>query len=212
MKKVLFVTANPKEEVKSYSLEAGRRFIEDYKVKNPAHEVIELDLYKLDIPFIDSDVFSAWGKLGSGVEFSKLSETEMYKVSTINSFTDQFIDADKYVFVTPMWNFSLPPKIKLYIDTLMIAGRTFTYTENGPIGLLENKKALHVHATGGIYSEGPAKGMEFGNSYLKSVLGFMGVQNFSSVFLEGTNMTDEAGGVVIKKKAKLELEELALSF
>ncbi len=188
MKKVLFITANPKPQNTSFSLQAGRNFIEAYKRENPDHQVDELDLYKLDIPFIDEDVFSGWGKLSSGQEFNSLTEKEQYKVGTINSFTDQFIEADKYVFVTPMWNLSMPPKVKVYIDTLMIAGRTFAYTEEGPKGLLENKKAIHVHASGGVYTEGSAKGFEFGNSYLQAVLAFMGVTDFQSVLLEGTNM------------------------
>ncbi len=132
MKKVLFITANPKSENQSFSLQAGRHFVEKYKANNPTHEVVEIDLYKKDIPFIDEDVFKAWDKLGRGQDFSSLSVDEREKVEAINSFTDQFINADKYVFATPMWNFSMPPKMKLYIDTLMIAGRTFAYTENGP--------------------------------------------------------------------------------
>jgi len=211
MKKVLFITANPKAEAHSYSLEAGRKFIEAYKVQNPQDQVSELDLYNLEIPYIDAEVFSGWGKLGAGQNFSELTESEKVKVGAINGYTDQFIDADKYVFVTPMWNLSLPPKVKVYIDTVMIANRTFKYTEHGPVGLLTDKKALHVHASGGIYTEGPAQGMEFGNSYLKSVLRFMGVEDFNSVHLEGTNMTQTGGGE-IKEKAHSELEKLVLEF
>lgn len=211
MKKVLFITANPKSEHMSFSLEAGRKFIEAYKKENPSHLVEELDLYKLEIPYIDEDVFSGWGKLGAGQDFSSLTPEEQRKVGTINQFTEQFIDADKYVFVTPMWNLSLPPKVKVYIDTLMIAGKTFTYTENGPVGLLQNKKAVHVHASGGVYSDGPAKGMEFGNSYLQSVLAFMGITDFESVLLEGTNMAHIENDQ-IKITAEQQLSQLASVF
>lgn len=109
-----------------------------------------------------------------------------------------------------MWNFSLPPKVKLYVDTLMIAGKTFAYTEAGPQGLLKNKKALHVHATGRIYSKGPAKIMEFGNSYLQAVLGFMGVEDFQT-FLEGTNIPDIAHDD-IESGAESKLEKLVVEF
>jgi len=211
MKKVLFITANPKPQDMSFSLEAGRNFIDAYKSKNPDHQVDELDLYKLDIPFIDEDVFSGWGKLSSGQEFNSLTENEKNKVGTINRFTDQFIEADKYVFVTPMWNLSMPPKVKVYIDTLMIAGKTFAYTEEGPKGLLENKKAIHVHASGGVYTEGPAKGFEFGNSYLQAVLAFMGVTDFESVLLEGTNMP-HINNDSIKSNASDTLNQLLTAF
>ncbi len=52
------------------------------------------------------------------------------------------------------------------------------------------KKALHVHASGGVYSQGPAQAMDFGNKYLQSVLSFMGVTDFEAVLLEGTNVPD----------------------
>ncbi len=211
MKKVLFITANPKSEAQSFSLEAGRNFIELYKTNNPSHQVSELNLYKLEIPFIDEDVFSGWGKLGAGQEFDALTDNEKFKVATINEFTDQFIDADKYVFVTPMWNLSLPPKVKVYLDTLMIAGRTFTYTEKGPQGLLTGKKAVHIHASGGVYSEGPAQNLEYGNSYLQSVLAFMGVNDYESVLLEGTNMP-HIEDVQIKTGAAQKLDNLAEVF
>ena len=211
MKKILFITANPKPQEMSFSLEAGRGFIEAYKAKNPDHQVEELNLYNLEIPFIDEDVFSGWSKLGSGQGFSDLTETEQKKVGTINGFTDQFIEADKYVFVTPMWNLSMPPKVKLYIDTLMIAGRTFAYTEEGPVGLLKDKKAVHVHASGGVYSEGTAKAFEFGNSYLQAVLAFMGVTNFESVLMEGTNMA-HIDNDSIKSSAQNKLEQLVSVF
>ncbi|MCK8058040.1 MULTISPECIES: FMN-dependent NADH-azoreductase [unclassified Fusibacter] len=211
MKKVLFIKANPKASAHSFSLDASENFIKTYQEINPTDEVVELDLYKLDIPFIDEDVFNGWGKLGEGVDFSDLTDQEQYKVGTINQFTEQFMGADKYVFATPLWNFSLPPKMKVYIDTLMVAGKTFKYTAEGPVGLLNNKKALHVHASGGIYSEGPAKAMEHGDSYLKTVLGFMGVMDIESVLLEGTNMATD-GGASIKTDAAEKLEQLVKSF
>lgn len=211
MKKVLYITANPKDESQSFSLEAGRQFIELYKKNNPEDNVVEMDLYNLDIPFIDEDVFSGWGKLSQGVGFEELTQLEQSKVGTINQYTDQFIDADKYIFVTPMWNLSLPPKVKVYIDTLMIAGRTFHYTENGPEGLLDGKKAFHIHATGGVYSNPAIASMEHGNSYLKTVMGFMGVEDYDSILLEGTAMSADDSSV-IKLKALEEIESKVVGF
>lgn len=211
MKKILYITANPKEEKQSFSLDAGRNFINNYKSENPNDNVVELDLYNLDIPYIDKEVFQGWGKLGSGTDFKDLSASEKEKVSKINTYTEQFIDADKYIFVTPMWNFSLPPKVKVYIDTLMIAGKTFHYTESGPEGLLKDKKALHIHASGGVYSDPVMESMEFGNRYLKTVLGFMGVDEFSSVLLEGTAMGEESA-LPIKEKAERQLQEIVKDF
>jgi FMN-dependent NADH-azoreductase len=211
MAKVLYITANPKSVEESFSLTVGQAFLEEYKKANPNDEVVNLDLYQTDIPYIDTDVFSGWGKLQQGKGFDELSSEEKAKVGRINELTDQFVEADKYVFVTPLWNFSLPPKVKAYIDTISIAGKTFKYTENGPVGLLENKKALHIQARGGVYSEGPAKDMEFGDKYIHTVMGFLGVNDVQSVICEGQAfMPNEAES--IKQKAIENAKEVATNF
>jgi len=191
MKKVLYITANPKTEDSSYSLNAGQKFVEAYKKANPKDEIIALDLYKMTLPMIDSDVLEGWGALQGGTEFGDLEPAMQGKIMGINQLTDQFIGADKYIFASPMWNLSLPPMLKAYVDTFVIAGKTFKYTEKGPVGLLENKKAIHIYATGGMYSEGPAKEFEFGNKYLKGILGFVGVYDFNTIWIEGTAMAQE---------------------
>lgn len=185
MANILYITANPKPVEESFSLSVGEEFIRAYRENNPDDEVIRLDLYKEDIPLIDTDVFSGWGKLQQGTAFDELSAEEKRKVSTISNLTDQFVEADKYVFATPLWNFSFPPALKAYIDTIAIAGKTFKYSEQGPVGLLQDKKALHIQARGGYYSEGPAKEMEFGDSYLRTVLGFLGVSDLDTIAIEG---------------------------
>lgn len=211
MKKVLYITANPKREDQSFSLKAGKQFIDLYKTNNPSDEIFELDLYNIEIPFIDEDVLNGWNKLASGKEFGELSDSEQFKVEAINKFTEQFINADKYIFVTPMWNLSLPPKVKVYIDTLMIAGKTFKYTESGAIGLLNNKKAFHIHASGGVYSIPTASDFEFAHSYLKQVLAFMGVNDYDSVLIEGTAIPQESKDFLHNKAIK-EIEEKVVSF
>ncbi|MBX0356931.1 FMN-dependent NADH-azoreductase [Halobacillus sp. Nhm2S1] len=182
MAKVLYITAHPHDETASYSMRVGKAFIDKYKEVNAGDEIIHIDLYREDIPHIDADIFSGWGKLQSGDE---LSDEEKRKVERLRELSDQFISADKYVFVTPMWNFSFPPVMKAYIDSVAVAGKAFKYTEQGPIGLLTDKKAFHIQACGGIYSEGPAAGMEMGHRYLNIVMQFFGVPSFDGIFVEG---------------------------
>ena len=73
MAKVLFITAHPHDDAVSYSMAVGKAFIDTYKEENPNDEVVHLDLYKENIPQIDVDVFSGWGKLQSGKGFEELS-------------------------------------------------------------------------------------------------------------------------------------------
>lgn len=185
MSKVLYITANPKAKEQSFSLTLGDAFLNTYKELNPNDEIVNVDVYSMEIPLIDEIVFSAWTKLGQGVSFGDLTSEEQHKVSVMNEILEQFLSADKYVFVTPLWNFSVPPMMKAYIDNICIAGKTFKYTENGPVGLLEGKKALHIQARGGIYSEGPAAAVEMGDRYINAVLNFVGITDKESIIVEG---------------------------
>ncbi|WNQ11151.1 FMN-dependent NADH-azoreductase [Paenibacillus aurantius] len=186
MTKLLYITAHPHDESASYSMAVGSAFLQSYKETNPNDEITHLDLYRADIPHIDADVFSGWGKLRSGTALDQLSAEEKRKVSRLNELADQFIAADKYVFVSPMWNFSFPPILKAYIDSICVAGKTFRYNEQGqPEGLLTSKKALHIQASGGVYSEGPATEIESGHRYLKIIMGFIGIPALEGIFVEG---------------------------
>ena len=129
----------------------------------------------------------------------------------MNELSDQFISADKYVFVTPLWNFSFPPIMKAYLDSVAVAGKTFKYTENGPIGLLPDKKALHIQARGGFYSEGPAAQLEMGHRYIAVMMGFFGIPSLEGLFVEGHNaMPDKAQE--IKENAIARAKDLAHTF
>ena len=191
MAKVLYITAHPHDDTQSYSMAVGKSFIDTYKDVNENDEVVHLDLYREHIPQIDADVFSGWGKLQSGKGFEELSASEKEKVQRLNELSDEFINADKYVFVTPLWNFSFPPVMKAYLDSVSVAGKAFKYTENGPVGLLTDKKAIHIQARGGVYSEGPAADMEMGHRYFSVMMQFYGVPEFEGLFVEGHNAMPE---------------------
>lgn len=211
MSKVLYITAHPHDESASFSMAAGKAFIDSYKEANPSDEVVHIDLYKENIPHIDADVFSGWGKLQTGSEFNALSAEEQAKVARLNELSDQFVAADKYVFVTPFWNFSFPPVMKAYIDSVSVAGKSFKYTEHGPVGLLTDKKALHIQARGGIYSEGPAAAMEMGHRYLELIMQFYGVPSFEGLFIEGHNAMPEKAQE-IKENGIARAKDLAKTF
>jgi FMN-dependent NADH-azoreductase len=211
MVQVLYITAHPHDDTQSYSMAVGKAFIDSYKEVHPNDEIVHLDLYKEEIPHIDADVFSGWGKLQKGNAFEDLSETEKAKVGRLTELSNQFIKADKFVFVTPMWNFSFPPLMKAYIDSIAVAGKTFKYTEQGPVGLLTDKKALHIQSRGGIYSEGPAAAMEMGHRYLEMIMQFFGVPSFEGLFVEGhAAMPDKAQE--IKQNAITRAKDLAHTF
>ena len=211
MAKVLYITAHPHDETQSYSMAVGKAFIDEYRQVNQNDEIVHIDLYKENIPHIDADVFSGWGKLRSGQGFETLSADEKAKVGRLNELSDQFVSADKYVFVTPLWNFSFPPIMKAYLDSVAVAGKTFKYTEKGPVGLLPDKKALHIQARGGFYSEGPAAQLEMGHRYIGVMMSFFGIPSLEGLFVEGHNAMPEKAQE-IKENAINRARDLAHTF
>ncbi|MBP3965126.1 FMN-dependent NADH-azoreductase [Paenibacillus lignilyticus] len=211
MAKLLYITAHPHDHQVSYSMAVGKAFIDSYKESHPQDEVEHLDLYSTQIPYIDADVFSGWGKLRGGSSFNELSPEEQQKVTRLGELADQFVAADKYVFVTPMWNFSYPPIVKAYIDAICVAGKTFKYTAEGPVGLLPDKSAIHIQASGGVYTEGPAMDFESGHRHLSKIMQFIGITDFKGIFVEGMAAApDQAAS--IKEKAIAEAQKEAKVF
>ncbi len=182
MKKLLVVTATPKSIETSYTLRLTEEFLKAYAAKHDRDRIERLDLYLAEIPLIDATVFSAWSKKDN------YTPEEERITSRMNELLDQFMSADKVIIAAPMWNFLFPPLLKAYIDNLLIAGKTFTYTETGPVGLLEDKPILLIQARGGIYQEIPFSTFDHATPYLKHIFGFIGIRNFHTLLCEGTNI------------------------
>jgi FMN-dependent NADH-azoreductase len=93
------------------------------------------------------------------------------------SVLDEFLDADTVVIGAPMYNFTLPSQLKAWLDRILIAGKTFRYTESGPEGLARGKRVIVALARGGIYDAGtPAAALEHLESYLRGVFNFIGIE------------------------------------
>jgi FMN-dependent NADH-azoreductase len=107
------------------------------------------------------------------------------------AFSDELIGelerADEYVFGVAMHNFAIPSVLKLWIDQIVRRGRTFSYGEQGPKGLLQAKKATILVASGGVYESGtPAAAMNHIDPYLKTILAFVGVTDITFVTAAGS--------------------------
>ena len=82
--------------------------------------------------------------------------------------------ADVVVIGAPVYNFSIPAALKAWIDQICRARETFRYTENGPVGLLEGKRAIVIVASGGVPVDSP---VDFATPYLRHALGFIGIHD-----------------------------------
>jgi len=103
----------------------------------------------------------------------------------------EFISADAIVIGAPMYNFTVPTQLKAWIDRILIAGRTFRYTAEGPLSLVGTKSVILALSRGGLYGEeSPAASFEHLESYLRSVFGFLGIQP-QTVLAEGVAIGPE---------------------
>lgn len=195
MATLLCVQANPKNTENSKSLTMAQAFLTAYREAHPEDRIETVDVYRESIPLLDEQVLETWDKLHGE---ASLTEAEQAKMAAITKYTDQFIEADKYVFVTPLWNLSVPPMMKAYIDCITVVGKTFRYTENGPVGLLRGKRAVHLHARGGIYSRPPMSELEFADRYIKGLLTFLGVTDVQSVICEGHDYAPDKAGEILE--------------
>jgi FMN-dependent NADH-azoreductase len=117
------------------------------------------------------------------------AESEAAKVG--EAVMDEFLAADVVVIGAPMYNFSVPSQLKAWIDRIAVAGKTFRYTESGPQGMVNGKRVIVVSSRGGVYSTGPAAGMDFQEAYLRTVFGFLGVTDIEFIRAEGVNLSAE---------------------
>lgn len=193
--KTLIITAHPFGVEASSSRRMAAKFTEEYTKANPQAEVKEINLYDYNIDFLQAE------------DISKMFGGEDNRVKDL---AIEFATADRYVFASPMWNLNIPAILKAYIDYISYAGITFKYTENGPVGLLENKKGLYLLSTGGFYSEAPAYNM--GKTYLEGILNFFGVSDVETIMLEGTNTVAPDQAKVNEEQIMNKIAEVAVKF
>ena len=182
MKKILNVISSPRGEA-SYSNKLGNAIIEQLKNENPGSTVVTRDLNKEQYPHVETAHIAAFF---TPPENRSAENLEAIKQS--DEATRELLEADTIVINIPMWNFSVPSSLKAWIDHISRVGVTFKYSEKGPVGLVSNKKVYIAIASGGIYSEGPAKAVDFVEPYMRSFLGFLGMTDVSVYRVEGVSI------------------------
>ncbi len=102
---------------------------------------------------------------------------------------EDFLAADIIVIGAPMYNFSIASQLKAWIDRIVVAGRTFRYTDRGPEGLAGGKRVFVASSRGGLYGpDSPAAGLDHQESYLRGIFGFLGITDLTFVRAEGVNI------------------------
>ncbi|MEW5548914.1 FMN-dependent NADH-azoreductase [Peribacillus frigoritolerans] len=194
MTTVLFVKANNRPANQAVSVKLYEAFLASYKELHPNDTVVELDLYKEELPYVGVDMINGTFKASRGLD---LTAEEAKAVTVADKYLEQFLAADKVVFGFPLWNLTIPAVLHTYIDYLNRAGKTFKYTPEGPVGLIGDKKIVLLNASGGVYSEGPKAEVEMAVKYVASMMSFFGVKNIEKVVIEGHNQfPDKAEDII----------------
>ncbi|RFZ84642.1 FMN-dependent NADH-azoreductase [Mucilaginibacter terrenus] len=177
--KILHLISSPRGNA-SVSRKLGNAIVERLQAKEPDSVVTVHDLTSTPFPHLEEVHLTS---------FFTPAEQHSPELATAVKHSDEAIaelmDADVIVIDAPMYNFSIPSTLKAWLDHIIRAGKTFRYSEKGPEGLVHNKKVYLAISSGGIYSEGPMKGYDFIEPYLKSVFGMLGVSDVTVYRAEG---------------------------
>ena len=173
----------------SVSRQLTAQIVASWRAAHPATEVSYLDL-AVDTPSHLS-AESLGFRLPAGA--ADLTEAQQRENVISEALVSQFLAADVVVIGAPLYNFSIPTQLKAWIDRIAQVGRTFKYTEKGPIGLAGGKTVIVASTRGGVYSTSDAgNAMEHQESFLKTVFGFLGVTDMRFVRAEGLAMGEAA--------------------
>ncbi len=128
------------------------------------------------MPFVNE----AW----IGANFTPVADRIPEQVDTLafsDSLVNELLDADTIVFGVPIYNFGVPAVLKAWVDMVARAGLTFRYTDNGPVGLIEGKRAIVMMASGGVPI---GSDLDFASGYFRHVLGFIGITDVTIIAAE----------------------------
>jgi FMN-dependent NADH-azoreductase len=167
---------------RSVSRELTGAFVTQWKSSHPEGTVIDRDLSSTPIPPINAD----WVGAAYTPEQARTSQQKEL-LSLSESLLAELEQADEYVIGAPMHNFGVPSVLKLWIDQISRAGRSFSYADGKPKGLIVGKKATFIIATGGQYdAQTQMASFNFVEPYLRSVFGFLGVTDTTFLTTGGT--------------------------
>lgn len=165
----------------SISRELTREFVKTWQNAHPDGTVIYRDLAANPPKPVDT----VWISSSFTPEASRTPEQKA-ALAPSDELISELEHADEYVIGVAMHNFSIPSVLKLWIDQVVRSGRTSGYAESGLRGLLQAKKATILAASGGVYEAGtPASALNFIDPYLKTILGFIGVNDVKFVTAGG---------------------------
>ncbi len=193
MARMLHITASPRGW-NSASIRVGKALVDAYRKLHPDEGFEALDLFLHPPPEFNAPQAAAKYVVLSG-QTPRDADALAWKpvIDAINHFKG----FDRYVISSAMWNFSIPWRLKQYIDVLVQPALTFSYSaDEGYKGLVTGAKAVLVLARGGTYGPGsPTETFDFQRSYLEAILRFIGITDIQAITIDGTLTPDGEGAI-----------------
>jgi FMN-dependent NADH-azoreductase len=204
MPTLLHVDSSPRAA--SISTRLSAEFVEKWKRHHPDGRVIHHNTSLEKLPYLDEGLAEAI--------FTRavlLTAEQKQRLELSDQLVDELIAADLLVFGVPMWNLGIPASLKAWIDLIVREGRTFKFTSTGVETMLPaGKKAYIFTARGGSYPENsPLKKFDHQESYLRAILGFLGVEEIHFIHAEHQTQGGDAARDSIQK-AEEELAALCI--
>lgn len=210
MTRLLHIEASPRRE-RSASIQVAEAFLDEYRKGNPKGGIDTINLWDRVLPRLDGDVVDAGYAIVNNLEHTSEQRSAW---AAVEDTIAEFQDADKYLFSLPMWGFSVPYKLKQYIDIIVQPGYTFAFDpDKGYVGLVTGKPAALICARGGSYAPGSGnEGMDFQRPLMELILGFMGFTDIRTVVVEPTLTTPPDQLDALIEKACREARKAAAGF
>lgn len=180
-----------------------RGFLARLAESEPSIHVVTRDLAGEPLPHLTEATVN-----GVRAEAKTLSEFAAKALSDV--LIEEVEAADLIVIGSPMENFGIASRLKVWFDHVLRGGRTFRYTSAGPEGLLKDKRVIVVETRGGFYSDGPAKAMDSQEPHLRTMLNFAGITDVTFVRAERLNMGPEARAAALEAAGRV-LDDVAVS-
>ena len=172
----------------SISRKLTAKYVDNWRKRHPGGEVVERDLSAKVPPLITDEWVEA-----TRSDPSHLTAAQREAIALSDALTDEVLNADAIVIGAPMYNFSISPALKAWIDQIVRIGKTLTYGADGPKGLVVGKKVFVLTSRGGAYGRGTHyEKFDFQEPYLRHILSFIGVTDVT--FIHAENQLRESAG------------------
>jgi FMN-dependent NADH-azoreductase len=206
MSTILLITASPRGE-RSATRALSTSFANHWAQHHPQDTILLRDIGHHPVPHV-TEPWVVGAFAGSDVQTAESKAA----IAVSDQLVEEFLSADRYVFAVPMYNFNIPSTFKAYIDQIVRAGKTFAVGPNGYEGLVKDKKALFITASGGSYAAGTPMGANnFQEPYLRTIFKFIGVTEVQFVNAENMNKGEDTAKLA-REKAENALKDLAANW